>query len=197
MHRDIFQTFEDICRPLGLRGSVLEVGATPDASSLLNLQALAGVQEKIGLNLAGPGRFNDFSILAGDANAMTCFPDHRFDAVLCNATLEHDKFFWKSLAEIRRVTKPGGVIIIGTPGYGVIPFEKKARRLLGWIPRPLRPSLGGLHVSTLTLQIHNFPGDYYRFSEQAYRDVFFEGLQTVVIRSVMSPPRIIGFGIKP
>jgi len=197
MHPDIFQTFEKICRPLGLRGSALEVGATADESSLLNLTALAGVQEKIGLNLAGSTRFKDYSIIEGNANSMTCFPDNRFDTVLCNATLEHDPFFWKSLAEIRRVTKPGGVIIIGTPGYGVIPFEKKVRRLFGWIPRPFRPSLGGLHVSTLTLKVHNFPGDYYRFSEQAYRDVFFEGLDSVAIQTVMSPPRIIGFGIKP
>ncbi|HEV2695023.1 MAG TPA: methyltransferase domain-containing protein [Verrucomicrobiae bacterium] len=197
MHPDIFQAFENLCRPLGLRGSVLEVGATPDASSLLNLPALAAVHEKIGLNLSRAGRFKDYSIIEGNANAMTCFPDNRFDAVLCNATLEHDPFFWKSIAEIRRVTKSGGAILIGTPGYGVIPFEKKVRRLLGWLPRPLRPALGGLNVSTLTLQVHNFPGDYYRFSEQTYRDVFFEGLQAVAIQSVMSPPRIIGFGRKP
>jgi|SRR5450756_181579 len=195
MHPEIFQTFENICRTLDLRGSVLEVGATPDASTLLNLPALAGAPEKIGLNLTGAGRCGTFSIIAG--NAMTCFPDNRFDAVLCNATLEHDKFFLKSLAEIRRVTKPGGAIVIGTPGYGVIPFETKVRRLLGWLPRPLRPSLGGLQVSTLTLFVHNFPGDYYRFSEQTFREVFFEGMQSVVIQSVMSPPRIIGHGIKP
>lgn len=178
-------------------GSVLEVGATPDESTLLNLPALAGAAEKIGLNMAGAGRFKDFTIVEGNSNAMTCFPDGRFDAVVCNATLEHDKFFWKSLAEIRRVTKPGGVIVIGTPGYGVIPFEKKARRLLRLVPRPLRPWFGGLEVSTLTLFVHNFPGDYYRFSEQAYREVFFEGLKDVVIQSVMSPPRIIGHGIRP
>jgi ubiquinone/menaquinone biosynthesis C-methylase UbiE len=189
--------FEHICRTLGPRGSVLEVGATPDAATLLNLPALAGATEKIGLNLAGAGQYDGFHIIQGDANAMTCFPDNRFDAVLCNATLEHDKFFWKSIAEIRRVTKPGGAIVIGTPGYGVIPFDKKIRRLLGWIPRPLRPALGGLEVSTLTLLVHNFPGDYYRFSEQTYREVFFAGLESVVIQSVMSPPRIIGHGIKP
>jgi ubiquinone/menaquinone biosynthesis C-methylase UbiE len=197
MHPEVFQAFETICRTLGPRISVLEVGATPDASTLLNLPALAEAREKIGLNLIGAGQYAGFSIVEGNANAMTCFPDGRFDAVLCNATLEHDKFFWKTLAEIRRVTKPGGAIVIGTPGYGVIPFEKKVRRVLGWIPRPLRPTLGGLGVSTLTLLVHNFPGDYYRFSEQAYREVFFEGLESVVIQSVMSPPRIIGHGIKP
>ena len=196
MNSVIFNTYQDICRSLSLRGSVLEVGATADESSLLNLPALAGVQEKIGVNLIA-GRFKDYAIVECNANAMTCFPDNRFDAVFCNATLEHDPFFWKSIAEIRRVTKPGGAIVIGTPGYAVLPFEKKVRRLLGWIPRPLRPNLAGLNKSTLTFQVHNCPGDYYRFSEQTYRDVFFAGLQSVSIRVVMSPPRIIGFGIKP
>jgi ubiquinone/menaquinone biosynthesis C-methylase UbiE len=180
-----------------LRGTVLEVGATPDDDTLLNLPALGGVAEKIGLNRIGAGEFKNFKIIAGDANAMEGFPDHRFDAVLCNATLEHDKFFWKSLAEIRRVTKPGGHIIIGTPGYGIIPFEKKVGRWLRLFPRRLRPALGGLQHSTLTLAVHNFPGDYYRFSEQTYREVFFENLRDVVIQFVMSPPRIIGHGIKP
>jgi SAM-dependent methyltransferase len=197
MHPDIYQAFEKICRPLALLGPVLEVGATQDADTLLNLPALRNATEKIGLNRIGAGEFKDFKIIAGDANDMSGFPDNSFEAVLCNATLEHDKFFWRSLDEIRRVTKPGGHIIIGTPGYGVIPFEKKVGHWLRLFPRRLRPSLGGLEHATLTLAVHNFPGDYYRFSEQAYREVLFENLRDVVIQSVMSPPRIIGHGIKP
>ena len=51
--------------------------------------------------------------------------------------------------------------------------------------------------STLTLQVHNFPGDYYRFSRQAFEEVFFAEMEKVTIRSIMAPPRIIGAGIKP
>ena len=197
MHPDVFEQFDQICRDRCVRGSVLEVGATPDDSSLLNLPALAGAGEKIGINKTGACRFRDFSILEADANAMTVFPDQRFDAVLCNAVLEHDPFFWRSLAEIRRVTRVGGLVVIGTPGYTQLRFEKKLRRWLGRIPRPFRPAGGwALQHSTLTLGVHNFPGDYYRFSDQAFREVFFEGMKDVVIRSVMVPPRIIGSGTR-
>jgi hypothetical protein len=39
--------------------------------------------------------------------------------------------------------------------------------------------------------------DYYRFSEQAVREVFFEGMERVRVRAMMTPPRLIGHGWKP
>jgi ubiquinone/menaquinone biosynthesis C-methylase UbiE len=197
MHPAVFKTFDQLCRARNIGGSVLEVGATPDESTLLNLPALNAAREKIGINQAGPAQFRDFSILNMNANDMASFPKERFDVVLCNATLEHDPFFWLSLAEIRRVTKRGGWIAIGTPGYTQLPFEKKLRRWLALIPRPLRPKNWALQHSTLTLVVHNYPGDYYRFSEQAYREVFFQGMKEISVQNILSPPRIIGSGIRP
>lgn len=198
MHPAVFQIFEELCQLHAVHGDVLEIGATPDDSTLLNLPALASAREKIGINQAGSSRHRDFSILEANANAMTCFPDQRFDAVLCNAVLEHDPFFWKTLAEIRRVTKAGGFVAIGVPGYRQLPFEKTLRGWLARLPRSSRRPDGlALQHSTLTLGVHHFPGDYYRFSEQAVRDVFFEGMQGVAIRTVLVPPRIIGAGIRP
>ncbi len=197
MHPAVFDVFDEICRTRAIRGAVLEIGATPDDSTLLNLPSLTGAAEKIGINKAGGSRFRDFTILEADANNMACFPDQRFDAVLCNAVLEHDRFFWKTLAEIRRVVRMGGLVVIGTPGYRQLPFEPKLRR---WLARLSRfsghPDGWPLQHSTLTLGVHNFPGDYYRFSEQTFREVFFEGMTDVVIRPVLVPPRIIGAGIR-
>jgi SAM-dependent methyltransferase len=197
MHPAIFKVFDDTCRARGVCGAVLEIGATPDASTLLNLPALANAAERIGINMAPASTFGGFNILQCNANAMTCFSDARFDAVLCNAVLEHDPFFWKTLAEIRRVVKPNGLVAIGTPGYAVLRHEPKWRRWLSkiaWLSR--NPDGWALQHSTLTLAVHNFPGDYYRFSEQAYRDVFFDGMTDVAIRTVLVPPRIIGVGIR-
>jgi hypothetical protein len=47
------------------------------------------------------------------------------------------------------------------------------------------------------LGVHNFPGDYYRFSEQAVREVFMDGLVDVSVKLVLTPPRIIAWGRKP
>jgi SAM-dependent methyltransferase len=198
MHPAVFQTFEAICQAHGVHGDVLEIGATPDDSTLLNLPALAAAREKIGINKAGASRHRDFSILEADANAMACFSDQRFDAVLCNAMLEHDPFFWRTLAEIRRVARPGSLVAIGVPGYRRLPFEKTLRSWLAKLPRSSRrPDGWALQHSTLTLGVHNFPGDFYRFSEQAVREVFFEGMKNVTIHSVLVPPRIIGAGVRP
>jgi SAM-dependent methyltransferase len=197
MHPAVFKVFEEICGARKIRGAVLEIGATPEDSTLLNLPSLAGAGEKIGINKAGASQLGHFAILEADANNMTCFPDERFDAVLCNAVLEHDRFFWKTLAEIRRVVRVGGLVAIGAPGYRQLPFEPKLRGLFARLSRFSRhPDGWPLQHSTLTLGVHNFPGDYYRFSEQTFREVFFEGMEEVSIRTVLVPPRIIGSGIR-
>lgn len=199
MHYRIFIEFERICASLNITGSILEVGAVPSKKSLLCMESLRSAETKIGINLNRAQSYMDFEIVKGNANSMTMFDDNMFDLVLCNAMLEHDKFFWKSIAEIKRVTKKGGYIIIGTPGYTVTKCDK-VRYLLRRLPiiRSISKNqyFDFLFHSTLTYEMHAAPGDYYRFSPQAYMDVFFDGLENVKIISVMTPPRIIGVGRK-
>ena len=198
MHPKVYNAFERICTERRVRGSVLEVGAVPNDTSLLTMKSLTKVREKIGINLDGPHRYHDFSIVQADANNMTCFEDVRFDAVLCNAVLEHDKFFWKTIAEMRRVTKSGGLMVIGAPGYRMFSIEKYLRIMFKRAPFISRYTETCLLTnSTVTFCVHNFPGDYYRFSPQVFTEVFFEGMHNVSVVSLMIPPRIIGSGIKP
>lgn len=199
MHPRVYQEFETICSQININGSVLEIGALPSKTSLLCMKSLKNATEKIGINLDGPYEFEDFIIKKQNANSMDCFEDESFDVVLCNAMLEHDKHFWKTIEEIKRVTKPGGFIVIGTPGYKYFQVEK-VKSILQKIPLirrfNLNPYLNLFFRGTVTLQIHNYPGDYYRFSPQAFEDVFFDGLDDVQIHSIMLPPRIIGIGKK-
>lgn len=199
MHPRVYQEFERICSGRSIGGSILEVGAIPSSMSLLCMKSLGNAAEKIGINLDGPYEFRDFKILKGNANSMRCFEDNKFDVVLCNAMLEHDKYFWKTIGEIKRVAKPGGLIVIGSPGYAYF----KAERIKSIIYRiPLIRNLSAnqylnmFFTSTITFQIHDAPGDYYRFSPEAFKEVFFEDMNDVEIRSIMLPPRIIGAGIK-
>ena len=195
MHKTIYQEFEKICSKANITGSVLEVGAVPSPQSLLCMKALRNVKEKIGLNLDEPREYKDIKIVRGNANSMDCFEDEKFDAVLCNAVLEHDKFFWKSISEIKRVTKSGGLIVIGVPGYTTLKLEEIKK--LNFIKK-LRAieCLNMFFTSTITHQVHFGPGDYYRFSIQAVEEVLFDGLADVEIKTLMLPPRIIGKGIK-
>jgi ubiquinone/menaquinone biosynthesis C-methylase UbiE len=115
---------------------------------------------------------------------MDCFEDSRFDLVLCNATIEHDKFFWKTISEIRRVTKAGGHMVVGAPGYTTFVRSQSARSPLNLLIN-----------ATVTYRIHG-KGDYYRFSPQSFREVLLEGMKDVEIHTIMLPPRIIGVGTK-
>jgi SAM-dependent methyltransferase len=200
MHPRIYREFERICTQRGAGGAVLEVGAVPCEQSLLCMRALDRVTEKVGLNLDGPYEFRDFKIVRGNANAMTCFADNRFDVVLSNAMLEHDKHFWKTLAELKRVLRPGGLLVIGVPAFEYFPVEK-IKRALARLPlvRSLQKNqhLNMLFTATITYELHNAPGDYYRFSRQACEEVIFAELDEVEIRSVMLPPRLVGAGRKP
>ena len=178
---------------------MLEVGATATDECLLDMKALQQVSEKIGIDMTGPHEQKGYKILKGNSNSMDFFQDNQFDAVLCNAVLEHDKYFWKTLSEIKRVTKPGGLIVISVPGYS----KGRTEKIKGlWSRMPLvrrlqsHQYLGMFFNSTITYEIHNWPGDYYRFSPQAVREVFLEGLEQVEVRTVMLPPRVIGVGTK-
>lgn len=198
MHPSVFAEFDRICRARGACGDVLEIGAVASDQSLLCLPALRGARSKVGVDLDGPRAHADFQILAVDANDMRCFPDASFDTVLSNSVLEHDRAFWRTLAEIERVARPGAVIVIGVPGFAKLDLERLASRAarLPLVGALLRRHLPGVLASTLTLQVHDFPADYYRFSERAARDVFLERLDDPEVRTLLLPPRIIAAGVK-
>jgi hypothetical protein len=75
--------------------------------------------------------------------------------------MEHDAYFWKTAAETRRVLKKRGLFIVGVPIYRTLPTDYR--------------------YTTLTYARHglSYNADFYRFSEQAVRDVFFEGYEAV------------------
>ncbi|MES2935542.1 MAG: methyltransferase domain-containing protein [Pseudomonadota bacterium] len=196
----VYRVFESICAAAPITGAVLEVGAVPGPDSLLKMPCLRNAAQRVGINLDKAWADDDSKIVQGNANHMDCFADGQFDAVLCNATLEHDPYFWKTITEIHRVSASGALIVIGVPGFaGMGPgtfVESKSmwRWMLAAFAKVTKNDV--LQAGTVTLGEHLFPGDYYRFSEQAVRDIFLGGLHDVSTAKVMNPPRIIGWGRK-
>jgi SAM-dependent methyltransferase len=188
MPPQIYKKFEEIISQFDV-SRVLEIGAVPSTQSLLTSHCLVSA-EKVGLNLVA-GRFRDFEIVEGNTNNMDFLSDASFDCVLCNAVLEHDKYFWKSISEMKRVLAPGGLLAIGTPSYrnfsfhGFTKFIKGANRMSSF-----------LRLFTFCARVHNAPGDYYRFSEQTFAELFFEGFCKVKIESLLIPPITVGYGLK-
>jgi SAM-dependent methyltransferase len=170
--------YHTIIQRTGIRPErALEVGGLMGEKSLLRFPELAQA-ERYCLNLYEMPSEDGIKAVKGNANDMRdVFKDDHFDLVVCCATLEHDKLFWLSVAEMQRVLKPGGLLIISVPGY-VQDSERDQGR------------------STHTYRVH-YKFDYYRFSEQAVREVFFAGMSRVRVKPMMFPPRIIGHGYKP
>ncbi len=140
--------------------SVLEIGA--GAWTLLAIPLLKRAR-KVALNL----RFNDPAKLAeeaklvvGNSNALG-FPDESFDCVMSCSAMEHDPYFWRTVAETKRVLKKDGVFVVGVPIYRTLPTDYRH--------------------TTLTYARHGlaYNADFYRFSEQAVREIFFEGYAAV------------------
>ena len=198
MHPLVFETFDRLCRERGAGGDVLEIGATPDTSTLLCLPALAGARSRIGVNVAGAAAFDGFRIAGANANDLAGFADASFDTVLSNSVLEHDPRFWLTLREMRRVARPGALIAIGVPGFASTGPRRPLKRLARLpVAGPIVRRLASARLaSTPTLDVHEFPGDYYRFSPQAMREVLLAGLEAPQVVTLMSPPRIVGSGIR-
>lgn len=200
MSPDVYRVFETICTAAAIKGDVLEVGAIAGPDSLLQMPCLRLASRRIGINLAQETVDAQCQIIQGNANHMPSFVDGQFEAVLCNATLEHDPYFWKTLAEIHRVTAPGGLIVIGVPGYEGMGAQSflRDKPVAGWLLKAFARVVNSdvLRAGTVTLGEHLFPGDYYRFSEHVVREIFLAGLVDIDICTVMQPPRLIGSGRK-
>jgi SAM-dependent methyltransferase len=170
--------YHNIIRRAGVRPErALEVGGLMGEDSLLRFPELADA-DRYCLNLLEQPSEQGIAAVKGNANDMRdLFDSDWFDLVLCCSTLEHDKRFWRSVSEMRRVLRPGGLLVISVPGYIKDPETDRGR-------------------STLTYRVH-YSYDYYRFSEQAVRQVFFEGMERVRVRPFHTPPRIFGHGYKP
>jgi SAM-dependent methyltransferase len=200
MHPVVFEAFERICRghvPPG--GRVLEVGATPTDDTLLQLPSLQHAGLRVGVDLDFPPAASRHALVRVAPDGLAAFAENVFDVVLCNSVLEHDPRFWTLMAGVERVARPGALIAIGVPGYADLAPSPllRAAHVLSRCPggaaliEQIAPGWG---ASTPTLVVHNYPGDYYRFSEQAMRRVILAGCERVETQVVLRPPRIIGFG---
>jgi SAM-dependent methyltransferase len=190
MHPKIYACFEEILGRFSITGSVWEVGAVPTRESLLLSPLLASATKRVGINLDGGRSMRAFApqldrlgfeMVCRDANHMSCFADGEFQVVLSSSTAEHDRSFWLTLQEMRRVLAAGGLMIVSVPGF------------VRGIRFPRMP------LVTYTHRVHEWPGDFYRFSEQACSEVFFADFERREQKVIMTGrvPYIITAGIKP
>jgi len=54
-------------------------------------------------------RYPDFDLCGDD------LPDHTYDFVICEQVLEHVADPWRAAANLRRLCRPGGLVLVSTP----------------------------------------------------------------------------------
>lgn len=149
---------------------VLEIGAY--YWSLLQMPELVD-SNKIALNRSFTDRdrkaLSAFEIIEGDSNSLP-FESESIDLVMSCSSLEHDKYFWKTCDEMKRVLRKGAYSIVGVPIYMTLPTDTMN--------------------TTLTYKRHgiSYNADFYRFSEQAMREVVFEGFTIIASTLVRRYP---------
>ena len=176
MNPRIKKAFREAVRASGVRPRrALEVGGKTDSRSLLLCPELDGAQ-LVCLNVDEQGSVDAVEFQQGNGNDMHMFEPDSFDVVASNAMLEHDRRFWLSVSEMRRVLRPGGLLFIGVPGY---------------VP--------GTYDDGNATPTYRFHGrqDYWRFSDLAVRTEFLGGFDDVQVADMLVPPRIVGHGRKP
>lgn len=182
MSPKVYETFLEIAKKYfgsNVPKSVLEIGAAN--WTLLNIPCFQEAQ-KTALNASFRPDFpklDKLRLAIGNSNCME-FDDDEFDCIMSSSVLEHDKYFWHSIAEIYRTLSTHGLLIIGVPIYMDLPTDWKN--------------------TTLTFKRHGkaYNADFYRFSEQAVREVLFEKLEiytSVLVRKYPNPYLIMA-GIK-
>lgn len=194
MHEAVFAEFARLTANLPPPRHVLEVGIARDARSLLELPRVQGAR-CVGVGLDPPEYLGGARILTANAHDLGALDSESFDLVLCNSMLEHDPEFWRSLSEMRRLVLPGGHIVLGVPGYGAMGVG------IGGLRRRLAALVSGQAVAafraaSLTLGLHGYPDDYYRFSTSAMTQVLLAGFEPLKVVQLLSPPRLIGLGRK-
>jgi SAM-dependent methyltransferase len=197
--------------PQGKR--ILEIGALADPSQ--TLLTIFGDQSKdyelIGINLEIPPleyipKSLGFQLLECNANNMSIFEDEKFDAVICSGVLNNDRYFWKSLGEMRRVLRHNGLLYVNIPVFargmqklafkGVLYRLGASLRKLGLEDQFISLAENTWFSSVPTYHYSPTPADYYRFSEASVNQVIMDGYNVLHTEEFLYPPRMIAVGKK-
>jgi SAM-dependent methyltransferase len=111
------ETVKGALTPADVRGKrVLEVGSLDVNGSVRGDITRLGPAEYVGIDIR-PGPGVDVLCDAGDLVAR--FGENAFDVVVSTELLEHAEDWRRVISNIKRVTRPDGVMIVSTRSYGV------------------------------------------------------------------------------
>jgi len=190
MHPKVNSTYQRLAEKYEMSGPFLEVGVGNREAAILSGSYFLGRPERFATNLSDkeileePEQASIQFIRCNSNDMRAVFAEGQFGTVLSNAVIEHDKYFWRSLDEMKRILAPGGILAIGAPAY---------------VPRTqLKDTLDETRLSkaTITMDLHAMP-DYWRFSRMAFEEVICEGLELLELCVVGRVPVMLAVARKP
>lgn len=143
-------------------------------AQLIGLEFSPHRLEQARLNLAGL----PFTAMQGSAEAMTAVAGGSVDCVVSADTIEHVPDVYRAVAEIFRVLRPGGRLVINTPNIAFI--KKRLLLLLGRFPSTSQRN-EGLGSDVL------FDGGHLHYFT-------FRSLSLLLQRAGFSIERTVGYG---
>jgi SAM-dependent methyltransferase len=114
MNRFLLGVARAVAESFALPGPILEIGSfqVPGQEGLANLRDLFPDREYVGVDVRpGPG----VDVVA-DVEALP-HADASVGTVIAMNTFEHVRRFWRGFAEIRRVLRPDGALLVSCPFY--------------------------------------------------------------------------------
>lgn len=183
----VVQEFCTLAQTHGASGPFLDIGVgLPDESILLEDQFKGEDRHAIGPHPSAEVGGVVYS--RGNPNDMRdLYQDGQFATVFWNGALAQDKFFWRSLEEVKRVLAPEGILFVSAPT-----FAKTAR----FGVKVVGAKGNEIPNATVTARAQEALADYLRFSPKAIRDVIFDGFDVKEVRIAFVVPRVFGAGVK-
>jgi len=178
---------ERLLRRYEAKGPVLEIAKDVDDLIVTSQDQFADQPRHV-IGLGGDIEMDGVTFHEGHTHNMKGqFADGTFGVVISNRVLPRDKKFWRTQDEIRRILAPGGLLILVSPCFSVVPNDAG----MVAIGRKGNP----VESVTLTQKITGAP-DFWRISPQAVKNVLFDGFEIREVQVKMAPPNVFGVGVK-
>lgn len=114
MHQSSFDTMSRMLAQFSPKNiTILDVGATHNMWNYKSAVEANNCQYK---NLDW-GSGADYTVNSYDWSHI---PTNQFDCVISGQAFEHDKYWWRTVANIKKIVKPGAIVIFILPSCGAI-----------------------------------------------------------------------------
>ena len=111
--------FQKVIKSIPPGSKVLDLGCGFNGKLLKKIEEKISLGVGIDISVNSQNKSSKIKLIAHDLNYPLPFSENEFDVVTSLANLEHLESPQKSLEEIYRVLKPGGILLLTTPStYG-------------------------------------------------------------------------------